>query len=231
MARFVIAGNYTDEENNNTVTAPSAGLVDCQCSFVGKNNVLKISPNARLKNLFVEFLGDDGYCEIDSSPRLSGSIRIGYSSRVTIEKNVSSTNRIYLTCAEGTSVFIGEDCMFATNNQIRTDDAHGIYDVHTGKRVNLARDIHIGKHVWVGFNAVILGGAFIGDGCVVGMNSLVKKKFPNNCVIAGNPAKLLKKDIFWERPFLPSAKEIIEFAPEQLAAKSYCNPTDEEMEQ
>lgn len=157
MSRFVIRGNYADEENNNMVFAP-AGLAACQCSFLGKNNVLKISPNAKLKNLFIEFLGDDGYCEIDNSPRLSGSIRIGYGSSVTIEKNVSATNRIYLTCAEGTKVFIGEDCMFATNNQIRTDDAHGIYDVHTGKRVNLAKDIYIGKHVWVGFNAVILGG-------------------------------------------------------------------------
>lgn len=157
MSRFVIQGNYADEENHNLVIAP-AGLVACQCSFLGKNNVLKISPNAKLKNLFIEFLGDDGYCEIDNSPRLSGSIRIGYNSSVTIEKNVSATNRIYLTCAEGTKVFIGEDCMFATNNQIRTDDAHGIYDVYTGKRVNLARDIYIGKHVWVGFNAVILGG-------------------------------------------------------------------------
>lgn len=157
MSRFVIRGNYADKENHNMVIAP-AGLVACQCSFLGKNNVLKISPNAKLKNLFIEFLGDNGYCEIDSSPRLSGSIRIGYASSVTIEKNVSATNRIYLTCAEGTKVFIGEDCMFATNNQIRTDDAHGIYDVHTGKRVNLAKDIYIGKHVWVGFNAVILGG-------------------------------------------------------------------------
>lgn len=159
MSRFVIRGNYADEEKNNMVIAP-AGLVACQCSFLGKNNVLKISPNAKLKNLFIEFLGDDGYCEIDNSPRLSGSIRIGYASSVTIEKNVSATNRIYLTCAEGTKVFIGEDCMFATNNQIRTDDAHGIYDVHTGKRVNLAKDIYIGKHVWVGFNAVILGGIY-----------------------------------------------------------------------
>lgn len=229
MSRFVIRGNYADEENNNMVFAP-AGLAACQCSFLGKNNVLKISPNAKLKNLFIEFLGDDGYCEIDNSPRLSGSIRIGYGSSVTIEKNVSATNRIYLTCAEGTKVFIGEDCMFATNNQIRTDDAHGIYDVHTGKRVNLAKDIYIGKHVWVGFNAVILGGAYIGDGSVVGMNALVKKRFPNNCIIAGNPAKLIKKDVFWERPFLPSAKQIVEFSPEQLAAKTHCKPTQEEGE-
>lgn len=157
MGRFTITGNSFDEDNNNVITAPN-NLVSCQCSFVGKNNVLKIPSHAKLNNLIIEFLGDDGYCEIDNSPRLSGIIRIGHSSSVIIEKGVTSTNRIYLTCAEGTRVFIGEDCMFATNNQIRTDDAHGIYDVHTGKRVNPARNIHIGKHVWLGFNATILGG-------------------------------------------------------------------------
>lgn len=222
-----LTGSYQDSNGNIIEVSDGFTGSGCYFRFCGKNNKLKIAPNARLKNVYIEFLGDDGICELNDSPRLQGAIRLGYGCTVKIEKNVSCTNAVYITCAEHTNIFIGEDCMFATNNQIRTDDAHGIYDVKTGKRLNNSKDVYIGKHVWLGFNTVVLGGAFIGDGSVVGMNSLVKKKFPNNCVIAGNPAKLIKKDIFWERPFLPSSDQVIEFSPEQLATKSHCNPTQE----
>ncbi|CAM3781650.1 hypothetical protein [Avibacterium endocarditidis] len=89
--------------------------------------------------------------------------------------------------------------MFATNNQIRTDDAHPIYDVRTGKRLNTSKDIIIGYRVWVAYGATIWGGSQIGNGSIVGAYSVVKKRFPNNCIIAGVPAKVIRKDVFWER--------------------------------
>ncbi len=107
-----------------------------------------------------------------------------------------------ISAVEGTSVSIGDDVMLASENQIRADDGHAIYDVRTNKRVNTSRDIVIGNHVWLAYQACVLGGARIGDGTVVGFRSLVTSKLPNNVIAVGTPAKVVRRDIAWERPHL-----------------------------
>lgn len=51
----------------------------------------------------------------------------------------------------------------------------------------------IGKNVWIGESVVILSNVTIGDNCIIGANSVVTKSFPENSVIAGVPAKLIRE--------------------------------------
>ena len=51
----------------------------------------------------------------------------------------------------------------------------------------------IGDHVFVGANSTILLGAKIGDNVIIGANSVVTHDIPSNCVVAGNPAKVIYK--------------------------------------
>lgn len=61
-------------------------------------------------------------------------------------------------------------------------------------RKHIIGEIKIGKYCWIGMNAVILPNVFIGDHVVVGAGSVVTKSFPDGyCVIAGNPAKIIKE--------------------------------------
>lgn len=53
--------------------------------------------------------------------------------------------------------------------------------------------IRIGNNCWIGAGAVFLDGAAIGNGCVVAANAVVTKAFPDNCVVAGVPAKVIKQ--------------------------------------
>lgn len=53
--------------------------------------------------------------------------------------------------------------------------------------------IHIGKNCWIGSKVTLLDGVCIGDNCVIAAGAVVKDSFPNNSVIAGVPAKLIKK--------------------------------------
>lgn len=111
--------------------------------------------------------------------------------------------------------------------KIRTDDAHPIYDVRTGKRLNVSKDITIGDRVWVAYGATIFGGTQIGSGSIVGAYSVVKKRFPNNCVIAGIPAKVVRKDVFWERNNVLYTDRDDGKSLEEMANVSYINPTIE----
>ncbi|WP_049750424.1 acyltransferase [Thermosipho melanesiensis] len=55
-------------------------------------------------------------------------------------------------------------------------------------------DVIIGKNCWLGINSVILPGVILRPRTIVGAGSVVTKSFPEgNCIIAGNPAKLIKK--------------------------------------
>lgn len=198
--KISVSGYYQDEFNN-IVDAPT-GLINVQVQFVGRNNRVILHKNSALKNTFIEFKGDNGSFSIGKKAGIFGTFRIGYDCNIEIGSGVTSTNAVYVTCAEKTNIHIGDDCMLATNNQIRTDDSHGIYDLNTGKRVNYSKDIFIGDHVWLAYGAIVLGGANIGSGCVVGANSMVKKQFPKNSILAGIPAKVIRENIFWKRPLL-----------------------------
>lgn len=55
------------------------------------------------------------------------------------------------------------------------------------------KGIQVGDNCWIGAGAVFLDGAELGNGCVVAANSVVTKKFPDNSVVGGVPAKIIKE--------------------------------------
>lgn len=100
-------------------------------------------------------------------------------------------------------ICIGENTCIGGNCKILDNDFHPIdiedrikllNDIYGGDS-NLipSREIHIGKNCFLGCNSIILKGTVLGDGCVVGAGAIVAGKFEDNCVIAGNPAKVIKR--------------------------------------
>lgn len=101
-------------------------------------------------------------------------------------------------------IYIGENTAIGGNCKILDNDFHPIdsdtrlkllNDIHGGDAADLipTKEIHIGKNCFIGCNSIILKGTVLGDGCVVGAGAVVTGKFEENCVIAGNPAKLIRK--------------------------------------
>lgn len=60
---------------------------------------------------------------------------------------------------------------------------------------NLKCDTYIGKHCFIGIRAIILPGVRIGDEVVVAAGAVVTKNVPSNCIVAGNPAIIIRKNI------------------------------------
>ena len=59
--------------------------------------------------------------------------------------------------------------------------------------MDFPKPITIGNNVWIGANVIVLKGTVLGDNTVVGTGSVVKGEYPSNCVIVGNPAKIIKR--------------------------------------
>lgn len=59
----------------------------------------------------------------------------------------------------------------------------------------LSTDTYIGRNCFIGAHSIVLPGIRIGDGCIVATGSVVTKDVGPNCVVAGNPARVIKTDI------------------------------------
>lgn len=144
--------------------------------FFGSNNIIKFGKNLCITNLNI-YCGNNGYLEIDESATI-----------VDAEIHVSDGR-----------IVIGEDCMLSKGIRIRNNDNHHIFDRATGKRINNNTDVVIGNQVWIGYGVVLLPGAQIGDGSVVGENAVTSSQFPDHVIIAGSPAKVIRENICWSR--------------------------------
>lgn len=232
MKKIEVSGCYVDEWNNRIIVGDKTRIETVHVVFNGPNNTLIISDeNKTLSGLNVEFPAANGVCVIGKVAgrwQAKGNLRIGYNSLLVVGDVVTSTTPIFFCCSEQTRILIGDDCMFSTGNHVRTDDAHAIYDVETGQRLNPSKDIIIGAHTWVAYAAKLYGGAVVGDGSIVGTNSVVKGQFFNNSTIVGSPARCARKSIAWERPNVAMREPWIREHAEQIVkTEAYWNKTDE----
>ena len=152
----------------------------------------------------------------------------GSKSKITIKSTKNTIDCAYLHCAAWGEIFINEDSRItmpnlvlrANNNTkenpskivigksvqigkdviIRTSDGHSIFNLEDKLPYNAPQDVIIGDNVWIGERSVILKGSTIPNNSIVGSCSIVCKKFEEeNVILAGVPAKIVKRNIKWTR--------------------------------
>ncbi|MDE7125122.1 MAG: galactoside O-acetyltransferase [Muribaculaceae bacterium] len=105
---------------------------------------------------------------------------------VSIGKNVVVMPGCLMMSAGGITI---DDCaMIAANVQLISNN-HDLYE----RQIITCKPVRIGKNAWVGAGATILPGVTIGDNAVVGAASVVTKDVPAHTIVAGNPAKFIKR--------------------------------------
>ncbi len=91
-------------------------------------------------------------------------------------------------------ISIGRECIIADRVMI-IDFDHRMVDVERPIRQQgiYKRDVHVGHNVWIGYGACLLRGVQVGDNSVIGTSSVVTADVPSNGVVAGVPARLIRR--------------------------------------
>jgi len=74
------------------------------------------------------------------------------------------------------------------------DFDHGVTEVDRPIRLQgiYKRDVRVGHNVWIGYGACVLRGVKVGDNCVIGTSAVLTKEVPENAVVAGVPARVIR---------------------------------------
>lgn len=105
---------------------------------------------------------------------------------VAIGRNVVVMPGCLMMSAGG--ITIEDGAMIAANVQLISNN-HDLYE----RQIITCEPIHIGKNAWIGAGATILPGVTVGENAVVGAASVVTKNVPADTVVAGNPARFIKR--------------------------------------
>ena len=100
---------------------------------------------------------------------------------------------------------VGDDCMFAHAITVRTGDDHSMIELETGRFLNPPRSIAIEPHVWVCPEVHVLKGSTIGFGSTIALKSIVQAVIPRFTLVGGQPGRVLRQGVTWDRPTSPRA--------------------------
>lgn len=114
--------------------------------------------------------------------RLSG-IEVGQRVFISWSAFIDTTHRDLISIGDDTYIVRGS-CLIAHD--------HSVHSRHKEYPDNGRGYIKIGKKVFIGTGAIILRNVTIGDNAIVGAGAVVTKDVPANCIVAGNPAKIIK---------------------------------------
>ncbi len=165
----------------------------------GKNLLLKGVPFIFNKRGGKLFLGDNVTVKSSFMSNLIGLYSRTIIITRTSEAEISIGNNVGISGATiyaRKSISIGDNTLIGGNVKILDNDFHPVEiearNADIKEKIGV-KPIIIGRNCFIGCNSIILKGTEIGDGCVVGAGAVVSGKFEDNCVIAGNPAKVVKK--------------------------------------
>lgn len=122
-----------------------------------------------------------------------------FSPRIEFGEDVSMSDAVHITCIDRISIAKGT--LLGSRVYI-SDHQHGVYkgnrqsspfEIPTQRKLGGGGPVSIGENCWIGDNVVIVGPISIGSGAIIGANSVVRNDIPDNTMVAGAPARPIKR--------------------------------------
>lgn len=173
--------------NNNTIILDSTlNIIDSKIYIAANNSNITIQ-KTKLKSPLIFYI----------------EIKSGDNQSVNIGEDFSCAERLEIWCHEKNSCLkIGNNVMCSKNVSIMTSDSHSIFIQGDDTPYNFRKsnEMIIGDNVWLGKNSMVLKNASIPVGTVLSGGGVLSKPVEEpNCIVAGNPAVVIKKNIKWQR--------------------------------
>jgi acetyltransferase-like isoleucine patch superfamily enzyme len=190
----------TDTGSNNAIEIEQSLLSSGsgEIIFEGDNNKVILKPSRY--NVRIHLHLKDG-ATISFGEDLNArslSVYAAQGAALDVGRMGSFNGAVRLLMHEASRLTIGDNCLFASDVIVSVSDMHSIVDADTGARTNPARSISIGDRVWVGMRCIVLKGVSIGPGSAIGAGSVVSRDVPANCIAAGNPARVVRRNATWD---------------------------------
>ncbi|WP_300976940.1 DapH/DapD/GlmU-related protein [Flavobacterium sp.] len=163
------------------------------CSKIHWGNYLKLGNHVSLSALSKKGILLGNNVSIGDFSRVIVSTSLNHiGDHITIGNNVGIGEFAYLGGAGGLT--IGDDCIVGQYWSCHPEN-HLFDDLEVPIRLQgvSRKGIKIGNNCWIGSKVTVLDGVAIGNGCIIAAGSVVTKSFPDNCIIGGVPAKIIKE--------------------------------------
>jgi acetyltransferase-like isoleucine patch superfamily enzyme len=189
---------FTVRGVSNKVVKTKNTVLFVKWDIEGNNNIIEFG-DCYLKNVTIKIRGNNHHIKIGNDVYMYGGILWleDENNSILIGKNTTIQSAHIAVTERNKKVIIGEDCMLAEEIIIRTGDSHPIFDANTKQLINHGKDVIIKNKVWIGTRSQILKGVEIDDHAIVGAGSVVTQSVKARSIVAGNPAKLIKENIYW----------------------------------
>lgn len=158
-------------------------------AFIGRKVKIEIGPLAHLHLGRWSWVGNGTKIRVHG-----GEVRIGSKSVLGEEITFSTYEHIS----------VGRECVIA-DRVMFIDFDHRVEDVEQAIRKQgvYSKPVRVGNNVWIGYGASILRGVTVGDNAIIGTYAVVTKDVPDNAIVGGVPARVLRmreapKRLRWE---------------------------------
>jgi acetyltransferase-like isoleucine patch superfamily enzyme len=186
---------------NNRLHLKFNRLSKTRIHIFGHSNRFRFHESSALRQTQVVVLGSDNDIVIEQNAVVADSQIWIHGSHCTVHlgERVSINETKIILTDDGSSVSVGGGTMLGPGTEVRCGDGHAIFDLESRKILNRATGIEIGDSVLIGAGALILKNVKIGHGAIVGARSVVTKDVPENALVAGVPAKVVRLGVGWTR--------------------------------
>ena len=150
----------------------------------GELNAMPMDDESAREPLIRELLGSAG-----DDPSIGTGFNCDYGLNIHVGKNFLTNYNV--TILDIAPVHIGDYVMIGPNTMISTV-GHPLSPMGRRRHLGIAKPVTIGDDVWIGGNVTILPGVRIGNNVIVAAGAVVTKDVPDNVVVGGVPAKVIK---------------------------------------